>query len=424
MQVFFFILLTVFSQLAMAQGQKVAVVKIMRGTVEVLTMGKTTALKVDKWVNEGDIVKTSDKSFVRLVFVDKSLMNIGPNSEMKIEKFSDKDAGVINLIKGQIRSQVTKDYLQIKDKNASKLFIKSNNAVMGIRGTDFMITTNEKTTSTILFEGEVVFNKSETNNVTDPRQLEDIVDRGVKLHPGEFSVVDQNQVAPTIPSKLNVHQLEKLEKNVTFTHRNPGSSENEEGKKSVVPAGLNGQLVSNESSSLKAVVVQAPAGESSNPNGFVDGDKVKPANGSFIHLESGVIIPPGADSVLDPNTNSFIAGPEAGQVADDGSFVPPKNIEITSDGKILISVTSENGEKKIVEVARPSPVKEEAARGPAFSFPPNPIGTPSAPPKDAPLISPNDPANRNATGGVSNVNDANQQIYNTGPHIRTIDVIR
>ena len=34
------------------------------------------------------------------------------NSEMKIESFSGKDSGVIDLVKGKIRSQVTKDYLQ------------------------------------------------------------------------------------------------------------------------------------------------------------------------------------------------------------------------------------------------------------------------------------------------------------------------
>src|SRR5690606_31022450 len=155
----FFILLSIAS--AWAEEQKVAVVKLLKGEVDVLNMGKTTKLKAEDWVEAGAVVKTAEKSFVKLVFIDKSQMNIGPNSEMKIESFSGKDAGVIDLVKGKIRSQVTKDYLQMKDKDRSKLFIKTENAVMGVRGTDFMISTNGKNTSVVLFEGEVVFNKFE-----------------------------------------------------------------------------------------------------------------------------------------------------------------------------------------------------------------------------------------------------------------------
>jgi hypothetical protein len=419
----------------LAQGKKIATIKILRGTVELLSLGKTTKLNLNDWVSEGASLRTLDKSFVRLVFVDKSQMNIGPKSEIKIEKFTSNDAGVINLIKGQVRSQVTKDYLQIKDKNASKLFIKTPNAVMGVRGTDFMVTANEKTTSTILFEGEVVFNKIEGQSISDPRQLEDIVDRGVKIHPGEFSVVDKNQPTPTVPAVLNVQQLEKLEKNVTFTSRAPSNAASEENKKSIVPPGLSGQLVSNDASSIKKEIAQVAGPEvakvepsrNSHPDGFIEGDKVKPANGSFIHLESGVIIPPGPGSVLDPNTNSYVASPETGRVAPDGSFIPPKNVEITPSGNIFVTVTNQDGSKKMVEVSRPAPVKDDAARAPAFSVGSTNGGIViSPPPKDAPLISPNDPANRNATGGVTTVNDANQQIHNgyDVPRLRTIQVER
>lgn len=149
---------------------------------------------------------------MKLIFIDKSQMNIGPNSEMKIEKFDGKDSGVIDLVKGKIRSQVTKDYLQIQDRDKSKLFIKTPNAVMGIRGTDFMIATNGKNTSAVLFEGEVVFNRLDARGISNSRRLEDIVDRGVRMFPGEFSVVEANRNQPTIPSLLNVRQREVGEK--------------------------------------------------------------------------------------------------------------------------------------------------------------------------------------------------------------------
>lgn len=141
-----------------AFASKVAIVKIVRGTVTNYVAGKPFTIKAEDWVENGSIIKTSDKSFVKLIFTDKSQMNIGPNSLMRIQNFTGKDSGIIDLVKGKVRTQVSKDYLQI-DKHKSKLFFKTQNAVLGVRGTDFMISTNGKNTATVLFEGEIAFNK-------------------------------------------------------------------------------------------------------------------------------------------------------------------------------------------------------------------------------------------------------------------------
>lgn len=363
MKIIFIILSLQFSLSVFAQA-KVAVVKLIRGEADVLTLGKTTKLKVEDWVEDGSVVKTAEKSFVKLVFIDKSQMNVGPNSEMKIETFSGKDSGVIDLVKGKIRSQVTKDYLQIKDRDKSKLFIKTQNAIMGVRGTDFMISTNGINTSTVLFEGEVVFNKLEKGNDLTFSKMEEIVDRGVRMYPGEFSVQEANRPMPTVPSLLNVQQREQLEKNTDFnSDRTPGNAQSESAK-SIVPEGLSGQLVSNSTEVLKNEVSQISSIETSqsqspsstNAEGFLKGDQLKPANGSFVHIDSGVIIPPGPGSVLDKNTNTYIPGREDGKVAVDGSYIPPQNVEITDDGKILVAVKDSTGAVIVKEMTPPSPV--------------------------------------------------------------------
>jgi hypothetical protein len=346
-----------FTAPAMAQ-KKVAVVKLLRGDADILSLGKTIKLKADDWVSEGHVVRTADKSFVKLVFIDKSQMNVGPNSEMKIENFSGKDSGVIDLVKGKIRSQVTKDYLQMEDRDKSKLFIKTANAVMGVRGTDFMISTNGKTSSVVLFAGEVVFNKLDDRRTTSSGALEQIVDRGVRMFPGEFSVVDPNR-QPTVPSLLNVQQRETLEKNDSF-EANRGSKE--DASRSVVPEGLSGGLASNNSETIKKEVGQVSAAtdktaanmaSSANPDGYVVGEKLKPSNGSFLHLDSGVIIPPAPDSILDQNTNTYVAGSGNGTIASNGDYVPPKNMEISNDGKIMVS--SADG-KTVRELSKPIPI--------------------------------------------------------------------
>lgn len=413
----FILVVMLFSLSAFAQT-KVAVVKLIRGEADVLTLGKTTKLKVDDWVENGSVVKTGEKSFVKLVFIDKSQMNVGPNSEMKIESFSGKDSGVIDLVKGKIRSQVTKDYLQMKDKDKSKLFIKTNNALMGVRGTDFMISTNGVNTSTVLFEGEIVFNKLEDRGSLSSAKMEEIVDKGVRMFPGEFSVQEANRPMPTVPSILNVQQREQLEKNSEFnSDRSPGNAQNESAK-TVVPEGLNGSLVSNSSEVLKNEVAQVAPAEtpgaadkpaSNDPDGFVKGDQIKPTNGSFVHIDSGVIIPPGPGSVLDSNTNTYIPGSDSGKVATDGSYIPPKNVEITEDGKILVAVKDSTGAIVVKEVPPPSPVlvMNSASIGSVATT--VAAGGPVPPPQpktgDIPLPQPGVDSRFTPTGGIMNVND-------------------
>lgn len=363
-----FICLFISLQFAYA-GQKAAVVKMLRGDVKLENGSKSKKLNAKDWVEEGSIIKTAARSFVKLVFVDKSQMNVGPDSEMKIESFGGKEAGVIDMVRGKIRSQISKDYLQIQEKDKSKLFIKTTNAVMGVRGTDFLITTNKQNTATVLFEGEVVFNNLSERGTHSSSKLEDMVDRGVRVMPGEFSVVEKSHPQPTVPAVLNVKQRETLESNSSFdSSRAPSSAEAKTEAKSVVPEGLSGQDVSNQSETIKNEVAKvsndtnAPMEKDisiSDAQGFVSGDKVKPANGSFLHLESGLVVPPAADSIYDPNTKSFVASESNGTVSANGEFVPPKNIEITPDGKIMLSVNTGTEGVKVVEIAPPQPVVSE-----------------------------------------------------------------
>lgn len=317
-----------------AFAEKAALVKLIKGEAHVLSGGKQIQLKADDWIDGGAVVKTSPKSFVKLVFIDKSQMNVGPSSEIKIEKFHNKDAGVIDLVRGKIRSQVTKDYLQIKGKDRSKLFIKTPNAVMGIRGTDFMISTNGKNTAAILFEGEVVFNRLNDRNLTDTAKLDDIVDRGVRMYPGEFSAVGESG-APTVPALLNVHQRERLEKNGNFEKNSSVSTA--KATKSIVPAGLAGNVVSSKPAIEVSKAERNDQRASHNPDSFMKEGNVKPVNGSFVHIDSATIIAPGKDALFDENSNTYIASDKAGTVSSDGSYNPPKGITINADGGFIIS---------------------------------------------------------------------------------------
>lgn len=349
-----FIVFTCLVSSTYVMAADVAIVKVLKGDVKVLTLGKTKALQVNEWVSDGAVIATGPRSFARLVFTDKSQMNIGPSAQMKIEQFSGKDSGVIDLVKGKIRSQVTKDYLQM-DSSKSKLFIKTKNAVMGVRGTDFVISTNGINTSTILFEGEIAFNKLDRSQRHTTASLEAAVDQGVRLFPGEFSVMEKNRQIPTVPALLNVQQREKLEKNVDLEANRAPASASAENTKSIVPPGLSGSQVANTSETLKTEVsmVAKTISESASrdPNGYQKGELLKPANGSSVDLDSGAIIPPGPNAVLDTYSNTYIAGSEVGSVAADGSFVAGENTTISADGTVTVTTVSADGSVMKTEIA-------------------------------------------------------------------------
>jgi len=327
-------------------GTKVAIVKLKKGNAVVIKVdGSQVEASKGLWVEQGSVIKTESKSFVKLSFVDKSTMNVGPNSEMKIEKFSKDEPGVINVISGKIRSKVSKDYLQM-EKDKSKLFVKSKSAVMGIRGTDFAFTTNKKTgaSTAVLFEGSVVFNRINKKNMKDG--LENIVNQGHRIKPGQFSVARMDLKKPTMPAKMSTKQIRALEKNETFADSS-SRAEKKSNTKSVVPPGLSGSVVANTNESLETGINKivkidiAPQEKQKMPDesskGFVKGDLVKPVDGSIVHIESGTIIPIGNDAVFDSNAGEWVSN-SVGSVDSSGSYVPPESFTITNEGQLLKEV--------------------------------------------------------------------------------------
>lgn len=317
-------------------AKNVAQVKIKKGKASVIFInGDTAEITKDMWIKEGAMIKTQGASFVRLKFIDKSSMNIGPKSEIKIEKFDKKEAGVINVLTGKIRSQVSKNYLEM-EKGKSKLFVKSKSAVMGIRGTDFLFSTNAKTgaTTAVLFEGSVVFSKLQKGE--NQANLEKIVNRGRRINPGQFSVAMNNINKATVPSKLSSSQFGKLMKNENFE---VAKNEIVKKVKSIVPPGLKGEAVTSDVVIVKVDTQNIAPGKvapaiPTDSKGFVNGDDVKPVDGSIVHIDSGIIVPLGKDSVYDKNAGEWVSS-SVGGIDSKGDYIPPKDFKVTDDGKLV-----------------------------------------------------------------------------------------
>jgi len=308
------------------------VAKIMIAKGKVFDLSKKKELKKGDWVDEGAQIQTKERSFVKLIFIDKSIMSLGPASQMEVAKFPKDKAGVITLLKGQLRSQVTKNYMEM-DKSKSKLFIKTRTAAMGVRGTDFQVNYNPENmnTSLITFEGAVrmgAINNLKSKFVNQDR-LERIVSdsTSVMVTRGTFSgVMPGIDSKPVAPVKINTLQLKALEKNDGSIFNGGTSDKPKESKpiskRSIIPPGVNSTSFQGASKAevLKEIAKIDPktAGtiqsdiKKENTKSPTEGQKAsaltnaKFKDGGLVNTEVVAYIAPPKNAAIDPMTKEAI----------------------------------------------------------------------------------------------------------------------
>ncbi len=330
---------------------KVAKVIIIKGkAIGQLPGGKKSQVKRGDWIVEGTTLATAKKSFVKLLFTDKSSVNIGPKSQMTINKFAKGSAGILSVFKGKIRAKVTKDLVNGKGGQAkSKMFVKTRTAAMGVRGTDFSVSYNPhlRTTALVTYSGRVAMakiNAKALQNVVNIRaRMEKIVNSklAVRTRAGTFAGASAKVKRASIPVKISPAQLQMLKRGdfsgkksraiVTKTYR------------AVIPKGVNSKTFAHSSEGiakqlasvvdrkiLSNVKKQAIANGNGHgappPQGFYNKSTgaYAPAAGGFVDMKSGLYIPPDPKTAqYDPVTKTYIPASNYGSVSSDGSYRPP-----------------------------------------------------------------------------------------------------
>jgi hypothetical protein len=350
-------------QVLTAQNEGVAKVIVMKGQIKAkLPSGELIQVKKGTWLKEGTIVQSAPKSFCRLLFIDKSTMNLGADSQMVIDKFPESEAGIITLMKGQIRSKVTKDYMDMKDKDKSKLFIKTKTAAMGVRGTDFQVNYNHRNTNTslITFSGAVAMARIDERGPAgaafDGNRLEQIVSsrEAVMVRKGELSAVTKGSIRATIPQKMNQSQIEGLKRSSPDqTQSSKQKTQPSKKFRSPLPPGMDAKKFANDTKDTVKESVGSSLGKQLKSEGSqrspssvnnatsaeghhntVTGEYAPPA-GVVIDLKTVNIIEPPKDAIFDHNTQTYVIPPELGSVdPQTGEYVPPGGMILTDDGRL------------------------------------------------------------------------------------------
>lgn len=133
------VLLTVFVS-AMAHAGDAGRIKVVKGSVEIEREGKSVPAIVGTVIKTSDTIVTGADGSVGITFNDDSLLSAGPNSELSIDQFvfdstTHKGAFDTSLKRGTLAAVSGK---LVKERPES-MRIKTPAAIMGIRGTEFLI---------------------------------------------------------------------------------------------------------------------------------------------------------------------------------------------------------------------------------------------------------------------------------------------
>ncbi len=299
---------------------------IVRGNITVLELGELQAKKVTKGTRfkKDASILTGKRSFIRVRYLDKSTVSLGPNGKMVINQIGKKGVGLISLIKGKLRSKVIKKNQKIvKEKKSHLLLIKTKTASLGVRGTDFQVIYNKtnNATSLLTYEGEVQMAKNErlksrpsfkTKKDSDilleqQKKMEKVLQskKSVIVRQGQFSGVTPKLKKTSLPVKISPKQFTVLYKNDELKEASD--------LKEIRPDKLLAQA--DQNAPLEGV------------NDIKTGNYA-PRSGGFLDLETGLYVAPGKKSQLNKDLGVYEDKNIGNLSLKTGEYIPPKGLKL------------------------------------------------------------------------------------------------
>lgn len=305
-------------------------VKKLRGEVFAVKNNKKHILKERmKFTGPVDIF-SGNKSYAIFSLDNNDQVTIGPNSNIYLYKKDKKTPSLISLVTGKIRAKVQK-----RKSDEHKLYIKTKSAALGVRGTDFILTYNDKNhiTSNVTLNGSVDFYKETDDQIlkdikegfdststqkkkyTNYTEIKDkLSSKTVQINEGNFSGAFPTYDQPLTPTRVSPHQIGALGR-TNFVSKNNQTINGKSSKKFEI---------SNKN------LIPEPIGkfEKNNENTKRVGDSTIRAGG-VVDLDTGIYIMPPEGSDFDSKTGVYVLPKDYGGVnAESGEYVPPKNIKL------------------------------------------------------------------------------------------------
>jgi DNA-binding ferritin-like protein len=319
-----------------AQARKViAKVVRMKGNVSALFPGAQAAkaLKKGDPIPEDTSILTGENSFARLKFVDGSSSSVGASSKIVVMRGGTKETTLVGLLKGRLRSNIRKAESRKKKNKLKKgthvFIVKSRNASIGVRGTDFLSIHNtaNKVTSLMTFGGSVGIAKIRRDFLlpdvkkrilgkmtrTDYDAILNSKDAEI-VKKGRYSGVVPAHEFATIPVRVSPVQYTTLKKNVDLDFTKKGEIIDE-------------TKVSAEEVYGKEEIGDPPA------QGFYDKEtgSFAPRSGGILDIQTGLYVQPEPNAELDKKFQVYKLSKEYGGVdGTTGDYTPPDGLELNA----------------------------------------------------------------------------------------------
>ncbi|HYS17181.1 MAG TPA: FecR domain-containing protein [Candidatus Binatia bacterium] len=117
-------------------------IKVSKGAAQIERSGKRLSAQVGRVVHQGDVVITGADGSVGITFRDNSLVSVGPDSVLAIDRFvfdstthqgafeSSLKQGTLAVVSGKLAKQ-----------SPEAVKVKTPAAILGVRGTEFLVRT-------------------------------------------------------------------------------------------------------------------------------------------------------------------------------------------------------------------------------------------------------------------------------------------
>lgn len=125
---------------AAAQAAEIGQIKVAKGAVTVERAGQPMAASVGMKLEAADVVKTGADGTAGITMADNSLLSVGPNSILALERFDYEAA----TSQGRFDAQLQRGTLAVVSGRIAKqspqaMTVRTPSAALAVRGTEFVV---------------------------------------------------------------------------------------------------------------------------------------------------------------------------------------------------------------------------------------------------------------------------------------------
>lgn len=301
-------------------------------------------LKRGMTIRKNGLLKTAKASFLRVLFEDGSLLNIGPSSIMAISHEEKGKPKLVELLKGKLRGVI--DHNKKPEEGYDhKMIINTRSASVGVRGTDFVVVYNDKNhiTSNITLKGEVDLHKKSDEDIYESIR-EEFDDGGIKIKYGQGDKLDAHEqdlthydtrripvghfagAFPSYEKSISAVRISDNQLTALSGNKNLNSSEGRRPQR-VLKNHYQMGKIDNPNESLVPQPRQKQRVAQSDYNSVKNKEGILP--GGVVDLNTGIYIAPPKGARRDPKTGKYLIPDELGGVnPETGEYVPPLGVQL------------------------------------------------------------------------------------------------